>query len=93
MSSYRECPSCRALLTGGQLSAGAGVCPYCGGKLTLDRDPPHGSDLDLENPYAHRGRRWTMAAAGSPFQQALAARWSWPSGSCLASFHSSPHWC
>ena len=52
MSSYRECPSCRALLTGGQLSAGAGVCPYCGGKLTLDRDPPHGSDLDLENPYA-----------------------------------------
>ena len=52
MSSYRECPSCRALLTGGQLSAGAGVCPYCGGKLTLDRDLPHGSDLDLENPYA-----------------------------------------
>ncbi|MGC1717737.1 MAG: hypothetical protein WA746_02000 [Isosphaeraceae bacterium] len=52
MSSYSECPSCRALLTGGQLSAGAGVCPYCGGKLTLDRDPPHGSDLDLENPYA-----------------------------------------
>ncbi|MGZ3383461.1 MAG: hypothetical protein ACXWNF_00845 [Isosphaeraceae bacterium] len=52
MSSYRECPSCRALLTGGQLSAGSGVCPYCGGKLTLDRDLPHGSDLDLENPYA-----------------------------------------
>ncbi|MGZ3485429.1 MAG: hypothetical protein ACXVBY_00990 [Isosphaeraceae bacterium] len=52
MSSYKECPSCRALLTGGQLSAGAGVCPYCGGKLTLDRDSPHGSDLDLENPYA-----------------------------------------
>jgi hypothetical protein len=52
MSSYRECPSCRALLTGGQLSADAGVCPYCGGKLTLDRDLPHGSDLDLENPYA-----------------------------------------
>ena len=52
MSSYRECPSCRALLTGGQWSAGAGVCPYCGGKLTLDRDLPHGSDLDLENPYA-----------------------------------------
>ena len=52
MSSYTECPSCRALLTGGQLSAGAGVCPYCGGKLTLDRDLPHGSDLDLENPYA-----------------------------------------
>ena len=52
MSSYKECPSCRALLTGGQLSAGSGVCPYCGGKLTLDRDLPHGSDLDLENPYA-----------------------------------------
>jgi hypothetical protein len=52
MSSYRECPSCRALLTSGQLSAGAGVCPYCGGKLTLDRDSPYGSDLDLENPYA-----------------------------------------
>jgi len=52
MSSYRECPSCRALLTSGQLTAGAGVCPYCGGKLALDRDPPNGSDLDLENPYA-----------------------------------------
>ncbi|MGA2699621.1 MAG: hypothetical protein ABSH35_00800 [Isosphaeraceae bacterium] len=52
MSSYRECPSCRALLTSGQLTAGAGVCPYCGGKLALDRDPPNGSDFDLENPYA-----------------------------------------
>ncbi len=52
MSSYRECPSCRALLTSGQLAAGAGVCPYCGGKLTLDRDPPDGSDFDFENPYA-----------------------------------------
>ena len=52
MSSYRECPSCRALLTSGQLTAGAGVCPYCGGKLALDRDPTNGSDFDLENPYA-----------------------------------------
>src|SRR5271157_2572559 len=52
MSSYRECPSCRALLTSGQLSAGAGVCPYCGGKLTLDRDSPYGSDFDFENPFA-----------------------------------------
>jgi hypothetical protein len=52
MSSYRECPSCRALLTSGQLTAGAGVCPYCGGKLALDRDSPNGSDFDLENPYA-----------------------------------------
>ena len=58
MSSYRECPSCRALLTSGQLSAGAGVCPYCGGKLTLDRDLPYGSDLDLENPYAPP--RWSL---------------------------------
>jgi hypothetical protein len=52
MSSYRECPSCRALLTSGQLTAGAGVCPYCGRKLTLDRDSLYESDLDLENPYA-----------------------------------------
>lgn len=52
MSSYKECPSCRALLTAGQLSARAAVCPYCGGKLSLDRDLPYGSDLDLENPYA-----------------------------------------
>jgi len=55
MSSYRECPSCRALLTSGQLAAGAGVCPYCGGKLTVDRDPPFGSDYDFENPYAPPG--------------------------------------
>ncbi len=52
MSSYKECPSCRALLTGGQLASCAGVCPYCGGKLTLDRGLTYGSDLDLDNPYA-----------------------------------------
>ncbi len=52
MSSYRECPSCRALLTSGQVSAGAGVCPYCGAKLAPDRDSPYGPDLDVENPYA-----------------------------------------
>jgi hypothetical protein len=52
MSSYKECPSCRALLTAGQLSTCAGVCPYCGGKLSLDCDLPYGLDLDLENPYA-----------------------------------------
>ncbi len=52
MSSYRECPSCRALLTAGQLTAGAGVCPYCGGKLALDRVSPYGSDYDFENPYS-----------------------------------------
>ncbi len=52
MSSYSECPSCRALLTAGQLAAGAGVCPYCGGKLALDRDSPYGTDYDFENPYA-----------------------------------------
>ncbi len=52
MSSYRECPSCRALLTSGQVSAGAGVCPYCGAKLAPDRDSPSSPDLDFENPYA-----------------------------------------
>ncbi len=52
MSSYRECPSCRALLTSGQVAAGAGVCPYCGAKLAADRDSPSGPDLDFENPYA-----------------------------------------
>jgi hypothetical protein len=52
MSSYRECPSCRALLTGDQLSAADGVCPYCGGKLTLDPDLLSRADLDLDNPYA-----------------------------------------
>ena len=52
MSRYRECPSCRALLTTGQLSACAGVCPYCGGKLPSDGNLPYGSDLDFENPYA-----------------------------------------
>ncbi len=51
MSSYRECPSCRALLTGGQLSACNGVCPYCGGKLPPERDRSFGSDFDIENPY------------------------------------------
>jgi hypothetical protein len=52
MSSYKECPSCRALLTAGQLSARAGVCPYCGENVSIDRDLQHGSDLDPENPYA-----------------------------------------
>jgi len=52
MSSYRECPSCRALLTGDQLSAADGVCPYCESKLTLDPDRLSRADLDLDNPYA-----------------------------------------
>lgn len=52
MSSYRECPSCRALLTGGQLSSCNGVCPYCGGKLPFNDDQAFGSDMDLDNPYA-----------------------------------------
>ena len=52
MSSYTECPSCRALLTSGQLSAGAGVCPYCGGKLPFDSDAPYGSDTEVDDFYA-----------------------------------------
>jgi hypothetical protein len=54
MSSYRECPSCRALLTDLQLSTARGTCPYCGGELTQGAgteasNPPQ---ADLENPYA-----------------------------------------
>ncbi len=52
MSSYRECPSCRALLTGGQFSASDGTCPYCGGKLPADGDGSFGPDFDPDQLYA-----------------------------------------
>jgi hypothetical protein len=44
MQSYRECPSCRALLTVEQLSTAGGACPYCGTKII--------DDAESENPYA-----------------------------------------
>lgn len=33
MSRFRECPSCRALLTDDQLAATGGLCPYCDARV------------------------------------------------------------
>ena len=58
MRSFRECPSCRALLTDDQLSVSRGACPYCGCKIAPDAGPDRrgrsGPDFedDAENPYA-----------------------------------------
>ena len=58
MSSFRECPSCRALLTDDQLSASRGACPYCGGRVEVDAGadrrgrPQPDFDDDADNPYA-----------------------------------------
>jgi hypothetical protein len=54
MRSYRECPSCRALLTDLQLSTKPETCPYCGGEITPDtgKDAPKPTDSEIENPYA-----------------------------------------
>jgi len=58
MSSFRECPSCRALLTDDQHFASRGACPYCGCKVTGDsgndrrgKSTPDFED-DADNPYA-----------------------------------------
>ncbi len=55
MRTYRECPSCRALLTSGQIASGRGECPYCGARLASDTDMPAGWERDDENPYAPPG--------------------------------------
>jgi hypothetical protein len=62
MRSFRECPTCRALLTDDQLSVSDGRCPYCGCAIAADggpesKDRPHPDfDFDFggdaENPYA-----------------------------------------
>ena len=50
MRSYRECPSCRALLTEEQLATSGGTCPYCDHKLPTNggstrRGPRPGQSL------------------------------------------------
>ena len=95
MSSYRECPSCRALLTSGQLAAGAGSArTVAGSSRPIGIGRPDRISI-LRIPTRHRDpcRATASAAAHSPSRRASAARWSWPSGCCLTSFPSLPPWC
>jgi hypothetical protein len=58
MRCFRECPSCRALLTDDQLSVSGDACPYCGCRIAPDTSPePRGRskpdfEEDAGNPYA-----------------------------------------
>jgi len=38
MSRFRECPSCRALLTNDQLASTGGLCPYCDARVAPAED-------------------------------------------------------
>lgn len=38
MSQFRECPSCRALLTDDQLASTGGLCPYCDARVAASEE-------------------------------------------------------
>lgn len=55
MSRFRECPSCRALLTDDQLAATGGLCPYCDARVAPAedfRDPDDASALRPPRSFA-----------------------------------------
>ena len=52
MRSFRECPSCRALLTEEQLATSGGTCPYCDHRLPTNGGSSGGADRGPDNPYA-----------------------------------------
>lgn len=47
MSRFRECPSCRALLTEDQLASTGGICPYCDARVApaVDRHDPDAAPI------------------------------------------------
>lgn len=52
MTSFRKCPSCRALLTEEQLASTGGTCPYCNEKVPVANKTSVAADDEFEDPYA-----------------------------------------